>query len=359
MYAGQWVFRDANWSPDFPTSAKQLQALYELDTGVATDGVIAINQKVLPGVLDSLGPIMPEGYSERVTAANAIAKIEEYWATPRPEELPADWWSHRKDMLGALLRATLPRLLSAEVDKAKLARALIDSLRAKDILIYINDAATVTSPSLLSTGFLYQGKEDALTIVDSNLGYNKVNGNIDERADYAVHIDGSGEMTATLAITYTNLSPATGAYCVHQPLYQGSYANLAQGCYWDYVRVYVPAGAQFVGAAGLVDVTKGVESGRAVFGGFLLLDRGDRKVVRFTYRLPMALGHGDKYALHLEKQSGAAVIAFTTRVSFPDAWSIRSTSPSANYLAGSRIEFARSLECDQVIAAQFAVPPAK
>ena len=36
MLADYWLPRDANWSPDFPTAAQQVQALYTLSNGRKT-----------------------------------------------------------------------------------------------------------------------------------------------------------------------------------------------------------------------------------------------------------------------------------------------------------------------------------
>ncbi|MEW6567729.1 MAG: DUF4012 domain-containing protein, partial [Chloroflexota bacterium] len=56
MQAGQWLVRDANWSPDFPTSALQIRELYTYSTGTQTDGVIAFDLTALARILAVTGP---------------------------------------------------------------------------------------------------------------------------------------------------------------------------------------------------------------------------------------------------------------------------------------------------------------
>ena len=64
----QWFLRDANWSPDFPTTARQLEHFYKEQTKVidkATtterlDGVIAITPAIVEDLLGIVGPITIE-----------------------------------------------------------------------------------------------------------------------------------------------------------------------------------------------------------------------------------------------------------------------------------------------------------
>ncbi len=51
-----WVFRDSNWSPDFPTAARQAVALYRPGQPVSVDGVVA------------LGPVRSAGTGGRPSA---------------------------------------------------------------------------------------------------------------------------------------------------------------------------------------------------------------------------------------------------------------------------------------------------
>jgi hypothetical protein len=85
MLADYWVTRDANWSPDFPTTAEQTQALYTLSTGNQTQGVIAFNQLAVEEVLAAVGPVQIPGTDEPVTSENVEMYMRHAWA-PAPEE---------------------------------------------------------------------------------------------------------------------------------------------------------------------------------------------------------------------------------------------------------------------------------
>ena len=84
-----WVFRDSNWSPDFPVAARQAISLYTQTRGGTIDGVIALNQRVVEALVDGLGPLVIDGQ----TIANA-QEMRDYmrkaWA-PSDQSTAAEW----------------------------------------------------------------------------------------------------------------------------------------------------------------------------------------------------------------------------------------------------------------------------
>ena len=354
MYAWQWMLRDANWSPDFPTTARQLQTLYQFDRGVTTDGVIALNQNLIPRVLQATGPIGLEAYNERVDADNAIAKIRQYWVSPWGEGRPEQWWVHRKDFIGKFMQALMQRLLAGQFDRAQLARGVLDALTTKDLLIYVSDGSPAHPTGFTFGGALYPGSADAFMLVDSNVGFNKVNVNIAQRLEYAVVVEPTRQVRSAVTITYTNHSPDDGTFCVHVPRYLAGYTDLQNGCYWNYMRVLVPAESEPVRVKGLPAPMKDIpEQGRAVFGGYFVLPRGKTQAVRFEYRLPLTALAESRYTLHLEKQPGAPPLPTQVRVTLPESWTITYAYPPPERLAGNRAEFALTLDRDRTIEVEF------
>jgi hypothetical protein len=352
MYAWQWLFRDANWSPDFPTTARKLEEIYRIDRNVTVDGVIAINQQLLPDLLEAVGPVTVETYNERVDASNVMAKIHAYWAMPQggPNQ-SSDWWFHRKDFQGKLLQAVMQKMMTGELDRGQLGRALFDAIECKDLLIYVNELDMLKS-SL--GGGIYDGAGDLLILVDSNLGFNKVDGHINREVDYSVMREDAGTLRAAVTITYTNLSPDTGAFCVHQPNYQSTYADLQQGCYWDYVRVIVPPASELLRAIGVSDAKKETsDKGYAMLGGYFVLPFGETQVVRFDYRLPSTVVLEPRYQLTWQRQPGAPTIPVRVRLILPEGLEAVSTYPPVR-IAGTTTEFALSLERDERIEVRVA-----
>ncbi len=322
MYAGQWLFRDANWSPDWPTAARQIEELHEIDHNIPLDGVIAINLRMVPGLIEAVGPIEVEAYGERVDATNVVSRIQTYWSFPQIQAERADWWSHRKDFVGQLLQVVVRRLMSGSFDRARLVQALSDALTTKDLLFYLDKG------EIAAQGSLYAGAGDALMVVDSNVGFNKVDNTIGRQADYSIALDHSGAARSSLVITYTNYSPDIGTFCIQQPLYQGNYSDLQQGCYWNYVRVAVPAGAQLLRTGGIWDArVEDLVPGRIAFGGYMVLPRGQTKTVRFDFHLPPILEDESHYSLRWEKQPGAPSLPVHLSVVLPNGFSASSDSP--------------------------------
>ncbi len=358
MYAYYWTFRDGNWSPDFPTAAKQLETLYQIDRGIAADGVIAVNQKLLPRLLDALGPVTLDAYNETVNANNALAKIHEYWASPQGIGQPPDWWEHRKDFIGNLFAAMMHRLTTGDLDRVRLASALLEGVMTKDLLIYVNDAGAGDAASLSQMDALFAGSGDAVMLVDSNVGFNKVDGNVQRQVDYAVDLDESGSVQATVTITYSNASPSDGSFCVHAPIFPTRYSELQQGCYWDYVRLIVPPKAELVDASrDLGASAETLPDGHTSLGGYFFVGRGEQRTIRFAYRVPSLLRPGSAYTLRLEKQPGSPTTPFIVRVTLPADSQVEFASPPPKRTIANTVEFAVTLDRDQEIRLGFSPSP--
>jgi len=66
-----WHFWDANWWPDWPTSARKIMWFYEKSNGPTVDGVISLTPTVMEEILKVVGPIdMTEKYGVIIDANN-------------------------------------------------------------------------------------------------------------------------------------------------------------------------------------------------------------------------------------------------------------------------------------------------
>ncbi len=346
MQAEQLLLRDANWSPDFPTAAKTIASLYTQDRGVELDGVIAVSLKALPRLLEGLGPITLGAYNETVDRSNVVAKLQEYWGSPNGQGKTADWWEHRKDFIGNLLGAIAARVQTGNLNMVPLARALLDSIAAKDLLVYVEDAGETGAGKL--GGAVTQTYEDALMIVDSNVGFNKVDVNVERRADYNIYLASAGDAAVRLGLTYTNRSPGVAEFCVHTPRYAESYGDLQRGCYWDYLRIVAAPEARFITStvgidAGVLDRVRN----RAVFEGYVVVGGGQTRRVEYRYQIPNVIRNGDTYRLHIEKQPGAPTWNLHVRISLPGDWIAFTTDPMPNQIEGQILEYDLVVDRDQ------------
>lgn len=308
------LFRDANWSADYPASASVAQALYQLDTGVSTDGVIAFDLEATRRIVAALEPLELPGYPEPLTAANVLTAMRQIWADPLATENTvreagtSDWWLYRKDFMGDLAGAARARLESGQVDFGKLAQALYTSLQEKHVLVTVNDAATA---GLLAqagwSGAVEPGAGDYLLVVDSNVGWNKVNSVVQRTTNYSVAPQADGSLLADLELVYRHQGEASDEPCVHVALYGDSYEEMMRRCYFNYIRVLVPAGAQLLSAEGFEQdqaSSRPGERGTTQLAGSLLVPAGATRSVRLSYQLPAGLLDGAAYRLRVQKQPG-------------------------------------------------------
>ena len=362
MGAQMLLFRDSNWSADFPTSAQVAQALYQLDTGAATDGVIAFNLEATRRLVAALQPLTLPGYQQPLTGDNVLVAMREIWAEPIETEntvreaSESDWWLHRKDFMGDLAAAARARLESGQIDFGLLAQAFYSSLQEKHVLVAVNDPAT---SALLAeagwSGVVDPGDGDFLLVVDSNVGWNKVNGVVQRNTNYTVTPRPDGSAWVELELVYRHQGEASDEPCVHEASYGDSYEDMVRRCYFNYVRVLAPAGAQLRSAEGFepaeVSVRPG-ERGATQFAGNLVLPPGRTARLRLNYELPAGLLDGDAYTLRVQKQPGIPAWPVMVLLVDPDGvW--QPVAPGGRLTDdGVQVAFELSRDVDVVMARQ-------
>ncbi len=334
MLADYWVARDANWSPDFPTTAMEAQSLYTLSTGVETQGVIAFNQLAVQKVLEVIGPVQVPGTQEPVTAENVESYMRQSWA-PAPEEgLSQEWWLHRKDFMQQLGNVIIEEVLkSADMTKLLcLGKAAIDLLERGQLLIYFDAASAQSALEQANLdNALHTSNADFLYLVDSNIGFNKVDSVIARSLAYQVDLSDIAHPTGKATLTYQHTG-AGNAPCVQEASYgTGTYQDLQQRCYWDYWRLYSPEGSKLlssdaqpvpgkellnpIGWSGQVESLDG-EGSTQVFAGVFVLPISKTSQVDVTYSLPAsvlrAAGENNLlYSLSIDVQPGLTGLPFT------------------------------------------------
>jgi hypothetical protein len=373
MLSQLWLLRDANWYPDFPTTAQVAREVYELDQGVSVDGVVAADMVAMASLVGALGPIQLEGYDQEVSGANVIDLMREYWASPSGEGQTGDWWSHRKDFMGNLLGAMMTRLLTdtGSLDLAGLLSVVQGGLEEKHVLICVN--GPVVSQILADNGWdgaVQTGVGDFLMVVDTNMGFNKVNPNVATAVEYVVSLDEDGDSSARLSVTYHNTSGSSADQCMQESVYPPTYEEMMEGCYWDYLRVYVPQEAQFVqgpdltlpegslraresGGAGTALPTEvgRVEAGRNVFASFFVVGPGERREMIYQYELAQSMlearGSTTAYTLLVQKQPGTLAVPLRVEVELPPGAVVVSTSPEAASSTDAGVTFETDLRTDR------------
>jgi hypothetical protein len=204
MLAQLWFVRDANWFADFPASAQVARDLYQLDQGVLVNGVIAADLEAVAMMVAALGPVHLDEYDEEVNAANVMDLMQQYWASPGGEGQTGDWWMHRKDFMGELLSAMMAKLETdpQSLDLAALTDFVSRGFGEKHMLVYVTDP---TVQEILTEngwdGALRSTTGDFLMVVDTNMGFNKVNASVESTVDYEVHIEEDGSLWGQVSVT--------------------------------------------------------------------------------------------------------------------------------------------------------------
>lgn len=338
LLSARWEFQDANWFPDFPTSARQALEFY-YDAGWPTvDGVIAVNSTFVASLLSLLGPIEMNEYDKTIDSENflfEIQKMVEYDYASYGDALP-------KAFIGELAERLLARLKNLE------AFALIGifdaaqkGLSQKDIQLYFPDEKLQKKARQFKwTGEIEQMDGDYLMVVDTNLGGGKTDLIIEEEVNLQAAVQDDGRIINTVTVTRTH-------HGVSGALFTG--VNNV-----DYLRLYVPKGSRLLSASGFtvpdislfekpenswdndpdilyseesakVDAASGTitseEAGKTVFGNWLQVKPGNSATVVFVYELPFKIDLDDSgplkavadkigwrglkpYSLYLQKQSG-------------------------------------------------------
>ncbi len=379
MGDGIWLFRDANWSPDWPTSARQAISLYQIGRDGQIDGVVAVNQRAVQMLVGLLEPLDVGESSDPVTAGNVLEFMREAYFHPA-EGAPDEWVWYRKAFIGALAAAMQDKLLGdlGSIDVFALLGTVRAVLDQKHLLIYYPE------PELQAAvqdsgwgGALGNAPGDFLMVADANMGYNKVAPSIRQQIEYRVSLADPSIPEAQVRLIYTHLGAPRSQECDHQPYYDESvtsYHDLMDRCYWDYVRVYPPPGATPL--SGSLHPVPGryltssrdwsgemvVEhelTGRLSLANFLLLAWGESQTVQFSYRLPPSVitsaGEGlHRYQLLVQKQPGTIGTPLLVVVQLPPGADLVAAVPSV-IQSGDEVVFEVDLVTDQELAIEWAI----
>jgi len=366
-----WLFRDANWSPDFPTSARQAAYLYEYGQGVPVDGVIALNQHAVELFIAGLGEVHIPGVDEPVTAANVSQFMREAWS-PGEAGITREWFYSRKEFIGQLASAILARIETDpdSLDWTLIAKSIYRALEGRHLLIFIKDPNTSSALTQVGwDGAIREIDGDFLMVVDANLGFNKVNPLIDERIDYRVTLHADGTATAKLTLAYTHRGQQENVRCEQYVPYASglTYETQVHRCYYDYLRVYAPAGSvlrtatphptpgEYLVRGTPADgraITLGDEAGKTVFAQFLVVEYGQALTTQLEYDLPQVVQSNDgqhHYTLLIQKQAGTVGTPVSLTIVLPPNTEPLATTPTPQTVDGNTLTFTLELYADTLV----------
>ncbi|HZS94262.1 MAG TPA: DUF4012 domain-containing protein [Chloroflexota bacterium] len=299
-----WLFRDSNWSPDFPVTAAIERYILRLDLHVRVQGVINLTPQCAADVLAATGPVYVPAYHRWVNSAN-VAQLADYYAHwtvyhgPNPN-------IRRKQFIGDVARHILNRQRHLSLSKlASLAQAVGTAVRHGDLLANFTDPADEAFVrSSGASGALLTTPGDYLYVVDSNFSYNKISPYVRETVRDQVRVLPDRWLRNTLTIRFANQTPA--GYTLG---FGPGYGKLGgPRDYADFLRIYVPYGSRIVRQSGWRNRwTPGPAYGKMMFCGYLIVRDGATRTVRITYLVPpnvFTWSNGTRYRLSVQHQPG-------------------------------------------------------
>jgi hypothetical protein len=329
--------QDANWWADFPTSAAQASAFWRpehsrtADAGHDPDGTLAASDAAVARLVGALGPLRLPDIPDPVTPDTlpALIAANVYAGATDDAEGPAVQ-ARKSHFLGQLVGA----LLAAAADppparRAALAAALLQAFERKELLLTVGDPAWAAALRELGwDGHLRQEPGDFVYLVETTVSNTKLGQWMQTELGYAVDLDSSGAIRRSrveLRVHNRFVAPAPppsgfaarapGTFGVYPPFYYEQWWNPTArreerhlGRYAGYYRLYVPRGTLLVGADGWDAPLDYVldETGRAVIGGYLVVDPEETRAVRLELVPPAAADARDgSYRLAIPKQPSA------------------------------------------------------
>ncbi|MFA4941977.1 MAG: DUF4012 domain-containing protein, partial [Patescibacteria group bacterium] len=357
-----WHFWDANWWPDWRTSARKLMWFYERSDGPTVDGVISFTPTVLEKLLEITGPIdMNENYGVTLTADN-------FWEVTQAivEKKPAAGEENKpKKIIGELMDKIIAEL-PVDLNKEKLVKLLSlveESLSEKQILFYFVDEKLQAEMEKRGwDGEIKKTGRDYLSVVNTNIAGGKSDKKIEETINQTTEVMPNGSMINTVKIirkhTGTKGEPFVGVRNV------------------DWMRVYVPAGSELLEAQGFrkpdeiyfekpdenwakdslvyqeetnskIHEPSGTriyeENSKTVFANWTMVDPGESTVIYLKYKLPFVLEENEQaesfwnklkrianpgqrelfpYTLLAQKQAGSIGSEINSSLKLPDNFKI-------------------------------------
>jgi len=331
-----WHFWDANWWPDWPTTAKNLMWFYEKSDGPTVDGVISVTPTVIERLLEITGPIdLTAEYGLTIDSNNfweTVQKIVEQknlaktnpeaiigvpaTSTPLQSILPLKQGltensaNKPKKIIGDLM-AKILETLPKKLNKGNLVKILAlfeNSLSEKQVLFYFTDPPLESEAAKRNwAGEIKDTARDYLLVVNTNIAGQKSDRKMTEKIEHFSEVAEDGSITDTVQITRTHTGvknePMTGVRNV------------------DWLRIYVPQDSELLLAEGfkspenkyfdekpdpsweenqslekenraLIDENSGTkvytENNKTVFANWAMVDPGESVVLTVKYRLPFS-----------------------------------------------------------------------
>jgi hypothetical protein len=317
----KWYLRDANWSPDFPTSAATMDKFFSDEAAIAwngeqvppIDGVINFTPELAKDILRVIGPVQVDG--KTFTPDNLVDQLE--FVVERQAASRGVAIEDRKDIIGRLTDVVRAKVQAASLAQlTELARVFERNVAEKHLRVWLKDASLQAMAARHGwTGEVKPTRDDTVMVVDANLASLKTDQAVERQYRYTLRPDGKG-LVGSVAIDYEN----RGGFSWKTTRYR------------TYARVYLPPGSELIEVRGAMlddkikdpsrkpgQADQGDELGRRWFGAFISVEPGEKRTLEFRFRaaptVAAAVAAGE-YRLSWLKQGGLIAPGLTLDLDF-------------------------------------------
>ena len=295
-----WYLRDANWSPDWPTSARQIQTIYSGESRaigapeINFTSIIALNPDFIADLLRIVGPITID--EETYTPEN-FQTLLQYTVEVSYKDKDISSWD-RKNVINDLVGELKNRLFKLSLSQwPQLIKTIENNIQRKNIQIYFtDDRLKGISENLKASGEVKKSDSDFIMVVDANLAAFKSDAVVKKEIAYDLY-NKNNQASASLSLRYRH---------------EGGF-DWRTTRYRSYTRVYLPLGSRFVSVSGLDKRTAdwlaedNTEMDKTIFSFFFTVEPGTNKEIILHYSLPDEISQQikeGKYELLVQRQSG-------------------------------------------------------
>lgn len=324
-----WSLRDSNLDPNYPTAAQyalqlyprllpdaqrnlhiqgsKLQ-LYDPAKSGQFAGVITLDLGFFAQALSVTGDlhVVDHNINEVVTANNFVSKIHSYALGSHatgPDDKACGITSCSKVFTSDVVKAFMAKVKSnLPLYIGKLGKLVFDSLRAKDVEVYLTStpAQRLLHDLKLSAEVASPTTGDSVFEVDANIGANKDNYFLRYQMADQITLDPTGAATHRLAWSYRwPRDPAT----LSETFAAGS------PDYHAYSRVFTPPNARLISQYNFAGFGSGVEFDRNTFHGSVTDSYGQTSTYGLSWTVPGVVTHDSAgYHYHLIFQREAGIV---------------------------------------------------
>jgi len=278
---------DMNLSPDYPTNARLMNALYEQHTGGSVDGVISIDEFTLAGLMAVTGSVQVG--DRRLTAGTVADYVTKgvYSDYPNPQL--------KDEAVMDITRRVFKHLSQTNVHEVDLARAFIPSIYRGRLHVWATDSREqdLLSTTLLSGSMSNPRKPTHMAVIINAAG-NKIDAYVASTITYdqgACRND-VPYRASTIAVSLHNDAPRHGLPSYVTPRNDLGFRNNSDpGSTMSAAFIHVPLGSEFSAASvngkSVEMAQMGTDHGRTVWEFHVELPSKATKTMKIQFIEPI------------------------------------------------------------------------